>query len=294
MFLNIGRGEDGFEIKPDGLDFDPEFWKVQCINKPLFPVFDGLLKNFGKRWAFHGLGFDDLVVKNLLDLVDGGTGDDESASVSPFFELNFDWLPVIVHFLDDFFNTKLFFSVFGDFFEFVEVFEDFLDFGNFFDGDLHFGVDCAGVFADRFPVAFFHAWVGKDSDERCVANVLFDGVGEPVEHFERTLKDLSFFGFIVPFGGSDGTESVGEFKGFGVHRLDFLFDEFRVKLEDGFLGPDSIVLFIGLNHAPEINKGLNIGGGSLKFRELDLFSHLQCHDIAIDDLLDLFELGEFL
>jgi hypothetical protein len=240
------------------------------------------------------LGFDDLVIKNLLDLVNRGTGYDESASVSPFFELNFDWLPVIVHFLDDFFNTELFLCVFGDFFEFVEVFEYFLDFSNFFDGDLHFGMDCASVFADRFPVSFFHTWIGKDSDERCVANVLFDGVGEPVEHFERTLKDLSFFGFIISFGGSDGTESVGEFKGFGVHRLDFLFDEFRVKLEYGFLGPDSIVLFISFNHTPEIDKGLNIGGGSLKFRELDLFSHLQCQDIAVDNFLDLFELGEFL
>lgn len=41
----------------------------------------------------------------------------------------------------------------------------------------------ACVLGDGFPMALFHTWVGEDTDEGGVADVLFDGVGEPVEHF---------------------------------------------------------------------------------------------------------------
>jgi hypothetical protein len=139
------------------------------------------------------LGLNNLIIQNLLYLIDRRSRHNIRPRVPPLFQLHLNGLPVVVHLLDDLFDTELFLSVLGDLLEFGQVIEDFLDLGNFFDGYLHLWMDLACVLGYGFPVALFHSRVGEDPDEGGVADVLFDGVGEPVEHFQWALEDLCFF-----------------------------------------------------------------------------------------------------
>lgn len=133
-----------------------------------------MFKNFSIWWTFHSLCFDNLIIKNLLNLINWSTSNNKSSSISPFFQLYFNVLPIIVHFFDNFFDTKLLFSVLWNFFKFWQVIKDSFNLSQLFNVDLHFWMNSSCKLTDTFPMSLFHTRVRENSNKWSILNVIFD------------------------------------------------------------------------------------------------------------------------
>jgi len=259
MLLDIRRGENRLEIEPHGLHLDPILRKIKRIEQPLLPIPYLRLEDLSVGTALHRLRLDDLVVQDLLHLVYRCTGNDESASIAPFLELDIDRRPIVLHLTDDLFNTELFLSVLGNDLQLWDFIEDFVDLDQFSYIEVLVGIHGeVRVLAHLRPVPFFHPRVAEHPDKRGELRVVLDLVCEPVEHLERSLESGTFLAFFVAVDRIAGIEPVGQLQRFVVHLLDLLLDELGVQLEDGRLDPRSVIVIECANHAPEVDIGLDL------------------------------------
>jgi hypothetical protein len=128
MLFDIRRRENGLKIEPHGLHFDPILREVESIKKPVLPVLYLCLENFGVGATLHCLGLDNLIIEDLLHFIDRSACHDEGACISPFFQLHLDGCPIILHLLDDLFNSKLLLGVLRDDLKLSHLFEDLVYF----------------------------------------------------------------------------------------------------------------------------------------------------------------------
>jgi len=118
VFHDIRRAENGFQINPNLLHIAPLVGEVKRVLQPLFPIFDLLFENLGKRRTFHSLGLDRLVIQQLLDFLDRSAGHSKRACFAPRLQGSLHYFPL--------------FELFGH--------------------DLFYGVFARGIFADNFDL----------------------------------------------------------------------------------------------------------------------------------------------
>jgi hypothetical protein len=100
-------------------------------------------------------------------------------------------------------------------------------------------------------MAFFHAGVAEDADEGNELEVVFDLVGEPVEHLERAFQGRALLVLLVAADLRAGqVEAVDKFNGLGVHLLYFLLNGLQGQLEDRGFDPRVVVVVETAHHAP--------------------------------------------
>mmetsp|Transcript_1739 Transcript_1739/g.3714 ORF Transcript_1739/g.3714 Transcript_1739/m.3714 type:complete len:368 (-) Transcript_1739:3081-4184(-) len=82
LLLDVVGREDGFQVEPLRLHFEPDVDDVLGDDKEVLPVLGPVLKGFDVGRRQHCLRLHDLIVQDGLDLVDAGAGEDGSSRVT--------------------------------------------------------------------------------------------------------------------------------------------------------------------------------------------------------------------
>ena len=109
---DISRFEDRLQVGPGSLAVDPLVQGLLTKHHPVAPLVDLLLKGTSERRELHGLGSDDVLIKQLHCIIE--TSNSASGGLLELRQQELERLPVCLHLLETLFDVVLLVGSFPD------------------------------------------------------------------------------------------------------------------------------------------------------------------------------------